>query len=38
MADSEMIDERDPIMNGEDNHTDDVVKIVIRKFNSSAKL
>ncbi len=38
IAESEMLDERDPINQGETNHSDDIVKIVMRKFNSGAKL
>ena len=34
---SELLDERDPMLLDE-NHIDDIVKIVMRKFNSSAKL
>jgi hypothetical protein len=35
-AESEMLDEKD--LGNQDNHSDDVVKIVMRKFNSGAKL
>ncbi|CDW73352.1 tpr domain containing protein [Stylonychia lemnae] len=35
---SEMLDFYDPNNQGENQHADDIVKIVMRKFNSSAKL
>lgn len=35
---SELLNENDPLSQGEQNHIDDIVKIVMRKFNTSAKL
>jgi hypothetical protein len=32
------MDNADQLASGEDNHIDDIVKIVMKKFNSSAKL
>lgn len=33
-----MLEEGDPMAQGDSNHVDDIVKIVMKKFNSSAKL
>ena len=35
---SELLNENDPLLQGESNHIDDIVKIVMLKFNSNAKL
>ena len=32
------MDDNDPLAQGDSNHPDDIVKIVMKKFNSSAKL
>ena len=32
------MDDNDPLTQGDANHPDDIVKIVMKKFNSSAKL
>jgi len=38
LNESEMLDYDDPTYQGDNFHADDIVKIVMRKFNSNAKL